>query len=322
VLIWVHRRRLSLRVDRPLLRRLLRFGLPTMPAELSLYMLNFVDRIVIVRSAGLAEAGLYSLAVKFAQGVNVLVRGFQLAWPPLAYSIRDDGEARRAYAAVVTWFVAGCAFVVTGMWLLSRWIVRALAAAEFFGAYKAIGLVATGVTLYALYMVLVVILGRTGRTEFNLPAAIAALAANVALNLVLVPPFGIVGAGAALVASYLVVLALMYGFTQRLFPVPYEWGRLARVVLVSSLLVIGGELLLPSEGAGGFLLRCAVWLAYPPALLFTGFFTDGERHWLARLRHPDELLRQVRALRPAAAGVDGRIPEAMEAEMLDEDSRL
>ena len=29
--------------------------------------------------AGLAEAGLYSLAVKFAQAVNVLVRGFQLA---------------------------------------------------------------------------------------------------------------------------------------------------------------------------------------------------------------------------------------------------
>ena len=73
-----------------------------MPAEVSLYLLNFVDRIIIVRSLGLAEAGLYSLAVKFAQGVNVLVRGFQLAWPPLAYSIRDDDEARRAYATVVT----------------------------------------------------------------------------------------------------------------------------------------------------------------------------------------------------------------------------
>ena len=76
-------------------------------------------------------------------------------------------------------------------------------------------------------MVLVVILGRTGRTEFNFPATIAALVANVALNLLLVPPLGIVGAGLALVASYLVVLALMYVFTQRLFPVPYEWGRLA-----------------------------------------------------------------------------------------------
>ena len=295
---------------------MLRFGLPTMPAELSLYLLNFVDRIVLVRSAGLAEAGLYSLAVKFAQGVNVLVRGFQLAWPPLAYSIRDDGEARRAYAAIVTWFVAGCAFVVTGMWLFSRWIVRALAAPEFFGSYKAIGLIATGVTLYALYMVLVVILGRTGRTEFNFPATIAALVANVALNLVLVPPLGIVGAGLALVASYLVVLALMYAFTQRLFPVPYEWGRLARVVLASAALVGLGRTAAADRRLRGLAARTALWLAYPLVLLAGGFFTAEERGWLATLRHPTELLRApTRALAaPEPAAVDGSVPEVYEVE--------
>jgi O-antigen/teichoic acid export membrane protein len=319
-LIWVHRRRLSLRFERPLLRRLMRFGLPTMPAELSLYGLNFVDRLIIVHVAGVPEAGLYSIAVKFAQGVNVLVRGFQLAWPPLAYSIRDDGEARRTYATVVTLFTAGCAFVVTGLWLLSRWIVRALAAPEYFGSYKAIGLVATGVTLYALYMVLVVILGRTGRTEFNFPATAAALAANIALNLALVPPLGIVGAGLALVASYLIVLVLMYGFTQRLFPVPYEWARLARVVAIASGTVALGELLLPTEGFLGLLARTALWLAYPLALLATGFFTPGERRWLATLRSPGILAAQLRSLRPAAAGLDGSVPETYEVEQMDDDS--
>jgi len=321
-LIVVHRRRISLRVDRPLLRRMMRFGLPTMPAELSLYMLNFVDRIIIVRAAGFAEAGLYSLAVKFAQAVNVLVRGFQLAWPPLAYSIRDDNEARRAYARVVTYFIAACAFVVTGMWLLSRWIARALAAPEFFASYEAVGLISTAVTLYALYMVQVVILGRTGRTELNLPATIAALVANVVLNLVLVPPLGIVGAGVALVASYLVVVAAMYGFTQRLFPVPYEWGRLARVVLVSAVLVALGELLLPTEGFAGLAGRLALLLAYPLALLASGFFSREERRTLARLRHPGELLASYRALRDRQPEVDGRVPEAYEAEIRDEDARL
>jgi O-antigen/teichoic acid export membrane protein len=318
-LIFAQRRRLSLRFDRALLRRMLRFGLPTMPAEASLYLLNFVDRIIIVRSAGLAEAGLYSLAVKFAQAINVLVRGFQLAWPPLAYSIRDDDEARRAYATIVTLFVAGCAFVVTGMWLFSRWIVRALAAPEFFGSYKAIGLISTAVTLYALYLVLVVILGRTGRTGFNFPATLAALVTNVVLNLILVPPLGIVGAALALVASYLVVLALMYGFTQRLFPVPYQWGRLGRVALISAVLVGAGELLMPTSGAAGLLGRAALFAVYPLALLVSGFFTPGERVWLARLRHPGELVAELRAL-PSA--VDGQVPEAYEAELRDEDARL
>jgi O-antigen/teichoic acid export membrane protein len=320
-LVVVHRRRLSLWIDRSLLRRLLRFGLPTMPAELSLYLLNFVDRIIIVRTVGLAEAGLYSLAVKFAQGINVLVRGFQLAWPPLAYSIRDDDEARRAYAAVVTYFVAGCAFVVTGMWLLSRWIVRALAAPKFFESYEAIGLISVGVTLYALYMVLVVILGRTGRTEFNFPATIGALVANVALNLLLVPSMGIVGAGLALVASYVVVVGLMYVFTQRLFPVPYEWGRLARVVAISAVLVAAGELAMPTEGVGGLISRGAIWALFPLALLGSGFFSAEERRWLAMLRHPRALLERLREASRRPAAVDGEIPETYEAVRIDEDLR-
>src|SRR5439155_952925 len=220
---------------------MLRGGLPTMPAELSLYSLNFIDRVLIVRLVGLGDAGLYSLSVKFAQAVNVLVKGFQLAWPPLAYSIQDDDEARRAYAVIVTWFVSAATFVVAGMWLLSRWIVRALAAPEFFGSYKTIGLVSTGVMLYALYLVLVIVLGRTGRTEFNFPATGAGTVVNIGLNLLLLPSMGIVGAGVSLVASYAVVLVLMYVFTQRLFKVRYEWLRLGQAAGLAIVLVLAGE---------------------------------------------------------------------------------
>jgi O-antigen/teichoic acid export membrane protein len=321
-LIALQWRRLSLRFDRGLMRRLFRFGAPTMPAEVSLYLLNFVDRLIIVRSLGLAEAGLYSLAVKFAQAVNVLVRGFQLAWPPLAYSIRDDDEARNAYATIVTLFVTACAWVVAGMWLFSRWIVRALAAPKFFDSYEAIGLISTAVTLYALYLVLVVILGRTGRTEFNFPAAIGALVANVALNLLLVPSLGIVGAGLALVASYLVVLGLMYLFTQRLFPVPYEWGRLLRITLTVAALVGIAELAVPTSGALGLLLRAVLFAAYPLVLFGTGFFTAGERVWIAKLRHPGAVMAGLASLRAQPAAVDGQIPEVYEVERFDEDTRL
>lgn len=321
-LIAWHWRQLSLVFDSALLKRLLRFGLPTMPAEVSLYLLNFVDRIIITRTVGLAEAGLYSLAVKFAQAVNVLVRGFQLAWPPLAYSIRDDDEARRAYAVVMTLFVAACAFVVTGMWLFSRWIARVLADPKFFDSWEAVGLISTAVTLYAIYMVMVVILGRTGRTEFNFPAAIAALVANVALNLLLVPSLEIVGAALALVASYGVVVVLMYAFTQRLFPVPYQWGRLARVVLTAAVLVGLGELLMPTDGALGLLGRAVLLALYPLGLLASGFFTPEERRWLAKLRHPREIAAEFKRMREAPAAVDGRLPETYEAERMDEDSRF
>jgi O-antigen/teichoic acid export membrane protein len=318
-LLWQERRRLALWFDWALLRRMTRFGLPTMPAELSLYSLNFIDRILIVRLAGLAEAGLYALAIKFAQGMNVIARAFQLAWPPLAYSIADDDEARRAYSLVFTWFAAVCAFSVAGLWLLARWIVDLLAAPDFFDSFEAVGLLSTGIALYALYLVLVVILGRTGRTEFNLPATIAGTAVNIVVNLVLIPPLGIVGAGIALVASYLVVLVLMYVLTQRLFPVPYEWGRLALLVGVTAATVAAGELLLPTHGIGGLALRTLLWLALPAILLAAGFLTREERAGIRAMLNPEAVRARLRALasEPAPADPEPDSPAGYSAEVYE-----
>jgi O-antigen/teichoic acid export membrane protein len=322
--LWVERRSLSLVPDRALLRRMTRFGLPTMPAELSIYSLSFIDRIILVRRASLAEAGLYALAVKFAQGMNVLARGFQLAWPPLAYSIADDDEARRAYALVFTWFAAVCAFGVTGLWLFSRWIVRLLAAPEFFAAHEAIGLLSTGVALYALYLAQVVILGRTNRTELSFPATAVGTVLNVALNLALVPSHGIVGAGIALVASYLAILAITYVLTHRIFAVPYEWRRLAILLVVSSALVGVEEAFVPKTGVAGFLLCALLWAAFPLVLWVTGFLTAEERRTLATLLRPSAVRARLRALRERPPGdgpatTTGPGPEVYEAALRDED---
>jgi O-antigen/teichoic acid export membrane protein len=287
-LAYVHRARLSIAPSRRLLRPMLRFGVPTMPAELSLYALNFIDRIMLVRFVGLAEAGLYSLAVKFSQVVTVLVRAFSLAWPPLAYSIREDEDARRTYALIVTYFTFLAATIVLGLSLEARWVARALAAPEFFDSYKAVPLVSTGVTLYALFLVLVVVAGRIGRTELNFPVTAAAAAINVGLNLLLVPPHGLVGAGIALVGSYAAMLTLMYAVTHRLFPVPFEWGRLARIVVIAAGLFAIGELTLPTSGVGGFVSRAALVPAFIVLLWSSRFFRAAElralRALVARLR--------------------------------------
>jgi O-antigen/teichoic acid export membrane protein len=290
-LFWIHRARLGLvpsrarpglAQSRARLGEMLRFGLPTMPAELSLYALNFVDRVALARLAGLAEAGLYALAVKFSQAVTVIVRGFNLAWPPLAYSIRDDNTARRTFSVVITYYLLLAFTVVLALSLEARWVVRALAAPAFFDAYKAVPLVSTAVALYALYLVLSVSVSRTGRTAFNFPVTGATLAVNIALNLVLIPPYGLVGAGIALVGAYVVMIALMYGVTRRIFPLDLEWGRLLRIVGIAGVLYALGELLLPTSGIAGFLMRAGVALAYLPLLWASGFFGDEERDAMRR----------------------------------------
>lgn len=263
-------------IDRATLVPMLRFGLPTVPAEVSVFALFFVDRLWLYRFESESSAGLYSLSVKLAGVVVFTVRAFQYAWPPLAYSIVDDDEAARVYARVTTYYVLFTGVVVAGLALLGRWVVRLFASPSYFPAHTALPWVALGWALYGLFLVLVAMAGRAQVTVRNAPAALCGLAVNIALLAALVPPLGIAGAGLALVGAYVVMLVAMWLLTRRLFHVPFEWARLALVVVVAGGLTVAGELLLPSDGATGFVTRALVLAAIPPALWLAGFFHAGE----------------------------------------------
>ena len=117
-------------------------------------------------------------------------------------------------------------------------------------------------------------------TSRNFPAAAAGLAVNVALLVLLVPHgganLGIAGAGLALCGAYAVMLAVMYMLTRNLFRVGFQWGRLAQLAAILTAVAISGELLLPTSGLAGLVLRVA-WLALVPALLLgTKFFAPNE----------------------------------------------
>ena len=257
---WVLRRRFSLRARLDDLRAMLRFGLPTVPADASVYALQVADRFYLFRVYSHSAAGLYAVAIKLATVVFVAVRGFQYAWPPLAYSIESDEEAARLYSLVTTYYALATGVVVCAVALLGRWMVRLLAAPAFFGAHRALPWLALGWALYGLYLVFVVIAGRARVTSRNFPAAAAGLAVNVALLLLLVPRsgagLGIAGAGIALCGAYVAMLAVMYLLTRSLFRVGFEWRRLAQLAAILAGVAVSGELLLPTNGLGGP-RRCA-----------------------------------------------------------------
>jgi O-antigen/teichoic acid export membrane protein len=255
---------------------LLRFGVPTVPADATVFALNVVDRAYLLRTQGAAAAGLFALSVKLATAVILAVRGFQLAWPPLVYSIDDDARARRFYAAVTTWYVVVAGLVVAGLTLLGRWVVRLLAAPGYFEAHEALPWVALGWAMYGLLLVFVTIGGRAGVTTRNFPAAIAGVIVNVVVLVALVEPLGIAGAGIALVAAYAVMLVVLHLLTRRLFVVPFEWGRLAHAVALLAGVAVAGEVLLPTDGLDGLVLRALALAAIPVALLATGFMRPDE----------------------------------------------
>jgi hypothetical protein len=97
----------------------------------------------------------------------------------------------------------------------------------------------------------------------------------------------------------------MYVVTRRLFPVPFQWGRLLRIVSIAGGLFALGELLLPTSGAAGLLSRAALVAAYPLLLAASGFFESAEvihlRAFGQRLRmrasRSAETAQELKALR-------------------------
>ncbi len=294
---WTLRKRLlPSRTGSEDLRQLLRFGLPTMPAEISVYLLSVIDRYYIYHTRSPRLAGLYSIAIKLAGSVAFIVRAFQYAWPPLAYSVTDDREAARLYGLVTTYYVLVSGWVVAGLALLGRWVLRLLAAPSYFGAYRALPWVALGWAMYGLWVVFLVIAGRARVTTLNFPASLAGLVVNVILLVLLVPPLGIAGAGIALCGAYVGMLTVMHLLTRRAFAAQFEWRRLAQLAVVMGGVAVTGELLLPTRGAVGLLTRAAAFAVIPLLLHLTRFAHPQE---LSQLRR---LFARARRLRAGGAG--------------------
>ena len=277
-LLGYRREQLGLQFDRGLLREMNRFGLPLVPTALFLWVTNFSDRFFLVKLADVAEAGLYSVGVRIASAMVLLLTAFRLAWPAFAYSIADDDEARRTYAYVLTYLTVVTGWVALALTLLSPWIVDVLATPEFAESARVVGPLAFSTVAYGAYIVVAIGVGRARRTQFNWVVTGAAAAINVALNLALIPEYGMMGAAIATVAAYATMAVGMAWWSQRIYPVPYQWRRVATAAVgAAALAALGREL------GVGLAAAVALILAYPFLLLLLGFTSAEERRRLTRL---------------------------------------
>jgi O-antigen/teichoic acid export membrane protein len=280
VLIGYRREQLGLQFDRSLLREMNRFGIPLVPTALFLWVTNFSDRLFLVQLADTAEVGLYSVGVRIASAMVLLLTAFRLAWPAFAYSIDDDREAKRTYAYVLTYLVALTTWVATALALLSPWIVDWIAAPAFAESSRVVGPLAFAAVAFGAYIVVAIGIGRAKRTQFNWVVTGAAAVVNIALNLLLIPPYGMMGAAIATVAAYSTMFCGMIWWAQKIYPVPYQWRRVATAAAAGIGLVAIGKL-----AGGGLAVALALALVYPAALLALGFYLPAERKAVrARLR--------------------------------------
>jgi O-antigen/teichoic acid export membrane protein len=278
VLLAYRRFQLGLQFDYGLFRRMNHFGLPLVPSALALWAVNFIDRLFLVKLSSVHEVGLYSIGVRVASAIVLLLTAFRTAWPAFAYSIEDDDEARQTYGYVLTYLIFVASWLALALGLLSPWIVHVLTTPAFYPASRVVAPLAFSGVAFAGYIVMAIGVGRARRTQFNwIVTGIGALV-NVALNIALIPPYGMMGAAIATVAAYVVMFFGMVVNAQMVYRVPYQWRRVATAAGTAVALTVLGKLVhapLP--------LAIALSAAYPLALLPLGFYLPAERRRLRRL---------------------------------------
>ena len=299
--------------SRPLLAEALRFGVPRIPHGLAQQTVAVSDRYVLSRYATLHEIGLYSIGASFAMGLKLALNAFETAWAPMYFSLMKEPDAKATYRLVATWGAAVLIGLAVMVAAAAPQIVRLLLPSPFHGAAAVIPIVATAVVLQGVYLLTSIGLNIAKRTEFYPVATGAAAASSIALNLLLVPRYGVVGAAAATASSYGVLAGLSAVFAHRVYPVGYQWGRMARLGAAGIVAYLISVLVVPEQWpvVAGLAARAALAaLAYAALLAFTGFLTASERQRVVALWIAAAKARGAR--RPQARAVETEAPETTE----------
>jgi O-antigen/teichoic acid export membrane protein len=269
------------RFDSGWLRRLLAFSLPLVPSSLGVLTALYVDRIVIGVLLDLDDVALFSVGHRFASTVGLVMTAVQLALTPLIYAVYRRAEAPGQISDIFRAVVGLVLLLWLGVSLFAPELVTIVATDTYVPASTVIPLQMPAVILAGL-IVFAPGLSIDGRTGTIALVTLGGAALNVLLNLLLVGPLGITGAGLATLTSAALVFALMMVMSQRSYRIPYPFASTALgVVAVSVTILLSG---VPQGAAIEWPARLGLMLAASLALLVLGVVRPGR--WLILARDP------------------------------------
>jgi O-antigen/teichoic acid export membrane protein len=213
-------------LDRAVLGRMLAFGAPLVPAALAYGVVGAADRFFLQRHHGLAEVGVYAVAVKYFAVAMMGVAAFSLAFFPFAHARAAEPGAPRLYARVFSLYMAAACLLAL---LLSAFAPETLAIVvppAYHGAAGPALLLTFAAVAYGAYYVACLGIQLSLQTAWLSWTAVAAALAAVAANMAWVPRWGVMGAAAATLLGNAVLAAATYGVAQSVHPLPFRGARL------------------------------------------------------------------------------------------------
>ncbi|MEV4883000.1 oligosaccharide flippase family protein [Chitinophaga ginsengisegetis] len=219
-------------------RDALTFSLPLIPGSISYLIFSISDRIILERFVGLAEIGIYSVAVTITLALNVVIQALYKTIEPLLFKAYTTPDFLNVNAKMYKYYLLLVYTGGFGISIFSKEIFHFVGSRAFqVGANivpaMVLSVILSGVTLY-----LNTVLVAEGRQKIISVAIVVSAIVSIMLNFLLIPHMGYYGAVVASLLASLSSNIIAHSYAR--FPRKLLWQQfilLAVIFLTPYLLV-------------------------------------------------------------------------------------
>lgn len=233
--IYLLRRNLGITlINRRLFIQMIKYALPLVPALGITQAIPWLCSYFLSAKSSYTELGLYNIGNTFAAILTLVTSSFAQAFAPFALSIMKDEAAPEIYARIFIIYVAALSCICMSYCLFARDILMLITDPKFLGSWLVMVILA-----YHYFLLSTSAIGMMGisiRKKASPYAYAVSIAAVVSMALfwILIPDYGRLGAALAMLIGQLFIPALTFYFSQKAYPIPYNFSK-AFLLLLSSL---------------------------------------------------------------------------------------
>jgi O-antigen/teichoic acid export membrane protein len=270
-------RQLSPVVSWPVLRAMLAFGLPLIAVRVNLTIMDLIDRLFLRHYSSLDEVGLYAIGYKFGTVIILVVTSVQQAWPAIMFNAAKTERAEVFYARVLTYYLVGLSMLGLAVSLLSEDAIQIMTTPDYYTAYRVVPLIVLAYIFYGIYYITAVGVNLKNKNHYLPFVAVFSMLVHLGLNFLLIPPFGMIGAGISTTISYFSFAMLTWWLSLRFYKINYEYGRLLILLIFTIICYFLGSMVTFPGLVASIAYRTACTLLLPMLLYLIGFFTPAEK---------------------------------------------
>jgi|SRR5690554_1904347 len=189
----------------------LKFGVPLIPHVGGAYLLLSVDRFIINSKLGLAEVGIYMVAVQFGMAISLIFDAVNKAFVPWLFERLKRNDAKQKQEIVKLTY-AWYALILLGVglaFIIGPWLITFIAGEKYTKAGDVFGWIALGQGFKGMYLMQTNYIFYSKRTKILSAITIVAGVINVLCMIFLVGQHGLQGAA----YSFSIGMGVLFLFT-------------------------------------------------------------------------------------------------------------